>query len=119
MPHPDNPIQGPCLGRETLFLFDNVIIGAMEVNQRTAAWIHGKALTQLQRVGCQILPNGFSIALSIRELVRSGHLFSTEVLLRPLIERVAVISHLMEIGDNALDLWERGWRRRAIPGQSC
>jgi hypothetical protein len=115
MPHPDSPIQDPYLGRETLFLFDNLIIGAMEVNQKVAAWTHGKELTRLQRVACQIIPNGFSIVLSIRELVRSGYLFSAEILLRPLIERVAVISYLREIGNDALDLWEQGWPHKTRP----
>jgi hypothetical protein len=114
MPHPDSPIQDPYLGRESLFLFDNLIVGAMEVNQRVAAWTHGKELTRLQHVACQILPNGFSIVLSIRELVRAGYLFSAEILLRPLIERVAVISYMMET-DNALDLWEQGWPHKTRP----
>jgi hypothetical protein len=115
MPHPDSSIQDPYLGRETLFLFDNLIVGAMEVNQRVAAWTHGKELSRLQRAACQILPNGFSIVLSIRELVRSGYLFSAEILLRPLIERVAVISYLKEVGDDALDLWEQGWPHKTRP----
>jgi|SRR5271166_176442 len=115
MPHPDSPIQDPYLGREALFLFDNLISGAMAVNQRAAAWTHGRQLTRLQRAACQIIPNGFSIALSIRELVRAGYLFSAEILLRPLIERVAVISYLVDTGDQALDLWEQGWPHKTRP----
>jgi len=48
-------------------------------------------------------------------LVRTGYLFSAEILLRPLIERVAVISYLMHIGDKALDLWEQGWPYKTRP----
>lgn len=87
----------------------------MDVNQRVAAWTHGKLLTRLQRSACQILPNGFSIALSIRELLRAGYLFSADILLRPLIERVAVISYLVDAGDQALDLWEQGWPHKSRP----
>jgi hypothetical protein len=115
MAHSDSPIQDPYLGRESLFLFDNLIIGAMEVNQRVAAWTYGKKLTRIQRAACQILPNGFSIVLSIRELVRTGYLFSAEILLRPLIERVAVISYLKRVGNDALDLWEQGWPHKTRP----
>jgi hypothetical protein len=113
--HPDSPIQDPYLGRKPLLLFDNLIVVAMTINQEVAAWTHGKELTRLQRAACQILPNGFSIALSIRELVRAGYLFSAEILLRPLIERVAVISYLAEVGNSALDLWEQGWPHKTRP----
>src|SRR5260370_19472868 len=115
MPHPDSPIQDPYLGREALFVFDSLISGAMAVNRRVAAWTHGRQLTRLQRAACQIIPNGFAIALSIRELVRTGYLFSAEILLRPLIERVAVVSYLMETGNKALDLWEQGWPHATRP----
>jgi hypothetical protein len=115
MPHPDSAIQDPYLGREALFLFDSLISGAMAVNQGVAARTHGRQLTRLQRAACHIIPNGFSIALSIRELVRTGYLFSAEILLRPLIERVAVISYLVETGSEALDLWERGWPHATRP----
>jgi hypothetical protein len=86
----------------------------MEVNQKIARWTHGQQLTPLQRAACQIIPNGFSIALSIRELVRTGYLFSAEILLRPLLERVAVISYLIQ-HEEALNLWERGWPYKSRP----
>ncbi len=114
MPHRNSPIQDPYLGRQSLLSFDSVIPPAMEVNQKIARWTRGQQLTPLQRAACQIIPNGFSIALSIRELVRTGYLFSAELLLRPLMERVAVISYLIQ-HEEALNLWERGWPYKSRP----
>jgi hypothetical protein len=37
-------------------------------------------------------PQGISLALSIRELIRQGYLFAALVLVRPLIERAVRIS---------------------------
>src|SRR5438874_10366310 len=115
MPHPDSPIQDPYLGRQSLHQFDILITAGMALNTAVANGTHGRELTRLQRAGCQIIPNGFSIALSIRELLRAGYLFSAEILLRPLIERVAVLSHLIVTGEDALILWERGWPHKTRP----
>lgn len=115
MPHPNSPIQDPYLGRSLLHGLDLLIVGAMSLNTEVANSTHGKELTRLQRAACQIIPNGFSIALSIRELIRSGYLFSAEILVRPMIERVAVLSHLIVAGDTALDLWEQGWPHKTRP----
>lgn len=115
MPHPASPIQDPYLGRQSLYRFDVLISAAMALNTTVAGWTHGKELTSLQRAACQIIPNGFSIALSIRELVRGGYLFSAEILLRPLVERVAVISYLMTKDSSAIHLWEEGWPHKTRP----
>ena len=102
---PDNE---PYLGRESVFQFDQMIQAAMEKNAKIGPWTHGRNLTPLQSAATELLPHGFSIALSIRELVRQGYLISAEILLRPLIERAAVISYLCE-APSALPLWEAGW----------
>jgi hypothetical protein len=115
MPDPDGLIQDPYLGRQSLYLFDTLIPPAMTLNKTVADWTHGRELTRLQQAACQIIPNGFSIALSIRELLRKGYLFSAEILLRPLLERLAVVSYLIDIGDTALDLWALGWPHRTRP----
>jgi hypothetical protein len=115
MPHPDSPIQDPYLGRPALHAFDLMIVAVMKLNTEVANSTHGRDLTRLQRAACQIIPNGFSIALSVRELIRAGYLFSAEILLRPLIERVAVLSYLLASGDKALDLWGRGWPHKSRP----
>jgi hypothetical protein len=115
---PDTPIytpdNEPYLGRESLWRFDEVIVTAMDVNGRIGPWTHGRELSPLQRAGAELLPHGFSIALSIRELIRQGYLISAEILLRPLIERAAVVSYLCETLD-ALALWESGWPHKSRP----
>lgn len=102
------------LGRESVFQFDQMIKAAMEKNAKIGPWTHGRNLTPLQSAATELLPHGFSIALSIRELVRQGYLISAEILLRPLIERAAVISYLCET-PSALPLWEAGWPHKSRP----
>jgi hypothetical protein len=108
---PDNE---PYLGRDSVFHFDQMILAAMEQNAQIGPWTHGKKLTPLQRAATELLPHGFSIALSIRELIRQGYLISAEILLRPLVERAAVISYLCET-PSALPLWEAGWPHKSRP----
>lgn len=108
---PDNE---PYLGRESVFQFDQMIQAAMEKNAKIGPWTHGRKLTRLQIAATELLPHGFSIALSIREMVRQGYLVSAEILLRPLIERAAVTSYLCET-PNALSLWEAGWPHKSRP----
>ena len=91
-----------------------MIVAAMEQNTKIGPWTHGKALTPLQRAGTELLPHGFSIALSIRELVRQGYLISAEILLHLLVERAAVVSYLCE-KPTSVCLWEAGWPHKSRP----
>ena len=111
---PDNE---PYLGLESLLWFDRIICWSMESNQKIASWTREKAslLTPLQRAACQIIPQGISIALSIRELIRQGYLFSALILMRPLIERAATVSYL-DINPEAVSLWKNGWLYSKRPG---
>lgn len=104
----------PYLGRESVFHFDKMIQDSMQMNALIAPWTRGRTLTPLQRAATEIIPHGFSIALGIRELIRQGYLLSAEILLRPLLERVAVVSYLCEVPD-ALPLWEAGWPHKSRP----
>jgi hypothetical protein len=104
----------PYRGRLSVFQFDQMILVAMEQNAKIAPWTHGKTLSGLQRAATELIPHGFSIALSIRELVRQGYLVSAEILLRPLIERAAVLSYLCEHPEK-LTLWEAGWPHKSRP----
>jgi hypothetical protein len=88
----------------------------MGVNQEAATRSRAN-LSRLQMAACQIIPQGVSIALSIRELVRQGYLLSAEILLRPLIERTASISYLAE-HESAVALWEQGWPHKKRPSLS-
>ena len=110
---PDNE---PYLGRQSVFHFDQVIISALEANAEVAAFTreHAHELSDLQNAACQIIPQGINLALSIRELVRQGYLFPAVVLMRPLIERAAIISYLHERPEE-VRLWQNGWRYRERP----
>ena len=110
---PDNE---PYLGLESLLWFDRIICWSLECNGKVANWTrrNGSSLTSLQRAGCQIIPQGISIALSIRELLRQAYLLSAKILLRPLIERAAIISYL-DASPDAVHLWESGWRHGKRP----
>jgi len=110
---PDNE---PYLGLPTLVAFDQAIVWALEGNGNVAAWTHAHSdeLSSLQLAACQIIPQGINIALSIRELVRQGYLFPAMVLMRPLIERAAVISYLCG-NPQAVALWHAGWKHSQRP----
>lgn len=108
---PDNE---PYLGRASVFHFDQVIMSCLESNAELAAYTHDHELSDLQRAACQLIPQGINLALSIRELVRQGYLFAAVVLMRPLIERTAIISYLHEQPE-AVPFWHSGWKHRERP----
>jgi hypothetical protein len=108
---PDNE---PYLGRQSVYHFDQVIMSCLEANAKVAAYTRTHDLSELQKAACQIIPQGINLALSIRELVRQGYLFAAVVLMRPLIERAAIISYLHEHPE-AVNLWKDGWRFKERP----
>lgn len=110
---PDNE---PYLGLESVLWFDRVIVWALEGNQQVASYTHAhqNELSPLQKAASQIIPQGINIALSIREMVRQGYLFPALVLMRPLIERAAVLSYLIA-NPPAVALWESGWKHAHRP----
>lgn len=108
---PDNE---PYLGRMSVYHFDQVIISCLEANAEVAVYTHTHQLNDLQLAACQIIPQGINLALSIRELVRQGYLFAAVVLMRPLIERAAIISYLHERPEEVA-LWHSGWKYRQRP----
>ncbi len=111
---PDNE---PYLGRESVYHFDQVIISCLERNALVAQHTHQGALSDLQKAACQIIPQGINLALAIRELVRQGYLFAALVLMRPLIERAAIISYL-EAHPDETEIWQRGWQFGKRPSLS-
>ena len=110
---PDNE---PYLGRASVLAFDRQISFTLFVNQHIAEYTQANRdrLSAVQRAACQIIPQGISLALSIRELIRQGYLFGALVLMRPLIERAAMISYIL-LHPDAVAVWERGWRFRERP----
>ena len=110
------PANEPYLGLDSVLWFDRIICQSMKSNVATAQWtqLNSASLSALQRAACQIIPQGISIALSIRELIRQAYLLSAFILIRPLIERAAIVSYL-NIHPDAVCLWEDGWKHRQRP----
>lgn len=110
------PANEPYLGRQALLTFDREIPFNLWVSSHIAAYTRANrdSLTDLQRAACQIVPQGINLALSIRELIRQAYLFAALVLVRPLIERAAIISYISAHPD-AIEKWKGGWRFRERP----
>lgn len=108
---PDNE---PYLGRATVLAFDNAIIASMNANAHIAPYTYKIEKSDLQLAACQIIPQGFSIALAIRELVRQGYLFGASVLMRSLVERAVTIMYLYENPDKVA-IWTDGWKHKERP----
>lgn len=112
-----NPSNEPYLGRESVYHFDQIILSCLEQNGAIAAHTHTHALSDLQKAACQIIPQGINLGLTIRELVRQGYLFGASVLIRPLVERAAIISYLYRHVEG-VEGWESGWKHGKRPGLS-
>lgn len=104
------PSNEPYLGRQSVLQFDQTIVACMEANAIASAYSYQAELSDLQSAACQVIPQGINLALSIRELVQQGYLFSALVLMRPLIERAAIMSYLTEYPDEVAK-WRKGWQR--------
>jgi hypothetical protein len=108
------PHNEPYLGREILLAFDRLIPPALETHTRIGARTFRGELNSLQVAATEIIPQGVSIALSVRELVRQAYLYSAGILIRPLVERAGMIRHLQRNPD-AVELWRSGWPRKTQP----
>ncbi len=104
----------PYLGRTLLFHFDRLISSAMEQNAATAPRSRTRSLTDHQHMACQVIAQSLSISLSIRELIRQGYLFGGHVLLRPLVERAAILLYL-HLYPEEIDRWNNGWEYHDAP----
>jgi hypothetical protein len=108
------PHDEPYLGHPTLLEFDQAIPPAMKINVRLAQGTFDCQLSPVQQAAAQLIPQAVSIALSIREMIRQGYLFSAGLLLRPLIERVGTVEYL-RIHPEAVQAWHAGWPRKEQP----
>lgn len=108
------PHNEPYLGRERLLEFDKAIPMAMQRNTAVAARTFETKMSSLQAAVAEIVPQGISVALSIRELIRQGYLFSATILLRPLLERTALVFYLIDT-PVSVDAWHNGWPRKDQP----
>lgn len=102
---PDNE---PYLGLPWVHELDLLISSTAVLSQQVGAWSRKAKLTDLQSAVAEIAPSAFSVALSIREMVRQGYLLSGHVLLRPLMERAATICYLVQYPED-VSLWRSGW----------
>ena len=108
------PHNEPYLGRERLLEFDKAIPAAMQRNAAVAARTFKTKMSSQQAAVSEIVPQGISIALSVRELIRQGYLFSATILLRPLLERTGLVFYLIDTPE-AVIAWHNGWPRSAQP----
>lgn len=108
------PDDEPYLGRQSVYHLDVILRRFIEEQTRIADWTRSNDLSDLEQASSELVPSASSIARSIRELVRQGYLLSALVLGRPLFERVATLSHLIE---NPADvaLWQQGWPHGSRP----
>lgn len=108
------PHNEPYLGHPQLLAFDKGIPAAMRINTEVARRTFCASLSSLQTAATEIIPQGISIALSIRELIRQAYLYSAGILIRPLVERTGTI-HYLHAHPEAVAAWRGGWPRRSQP----
>ena len=108
---PDNE---PYLGGTQVHNFDLSIPRALRVHAEIGPRTFAQSLTPIQKAAVEIIPQGVSIALSIRELVRQAYLYSAAILLRPLVERTGMIQYLA-MHPEAVNSWHTGWSRKSQP----
>lgn len=108
------PADEPYLGRQSVRALDEMIVRFLEAQRTIADWTRANDLTPLQRAASELIPSASSVALSVRELVRQGYLLSALILTRPLMERTATISYLVE-HPHAVALWAEGWPHKSRP----
>lgn len=108
------PHNEPYLGHPALLEFDIAIPPAIKTHIRLSQGTFDRDLSLLEQAAVQLIPQAVSIALSIRELIRQGYLYSAALLLRPMIERVGLLEYL-RIHPEAVQSWHGGWLRNDQP----
>ncbi len=108
------PGNEPYLGVEGVYDFDLAIPRAMAVHADIGKATFAANLSPLQLAATVIIPQGVSLALSVRELIRQAYLYPAAILLRPLVERTGMIQHLA-MHPASLEAWQRGWPRKSQP----
>lgn len=103
------PSNEPYLGRTSVEKFDRAIVMVLERNLALAERSRRPGLSAVQVAAGQLIPQGIKLALAVRELVRQGYLFAARVLMRSLVERVAIAFYLEQNPDE-IGVWQRGWK---------
>jgi|SRR5579872_2720328 len=108
---PDNE---PYLGLTSVFALDVTISACLDLSGKVAPTTHEMEKSDLQEAACQLVPQAINLTLAVRELVRQGYLFGALILLRSLIERVAILRYIIS-SPEGIDLWKRGWNHKEAP----
>ncbi|MEY2847384.1 MAG: hypothetical protein RI885_49 [Actinomycetota bacterium] len=108
---PDNE---PYLGLPWVHELDLLISSTTVLSMEVGHWSRRNECSELQQAISELAPSVFSIAFSIRELVRQGYLLSGIILLRPLMERAATIAHLSQHEED-VEIWKSGWAWKERP----
>lgn len=108
---PDNE---PYLGRTSVHVLDVTISACLGLSGRVAPTTYAVEKSDLQKAACQLIPQAINLALAVRELVRQGYLFGALILLRSLVERVAILRYIIS-SPKGIDLWKRGWNHKEAP----
>jgi hypothetical protein len=108
---PDNE---PYLGTGPLQRFDEALVSAFATCRTLAPLTRESELQQIERAVVDLVPTSISIAASIRELIRQAYLPAAKILLRPLIERTAVVDYVVN-QPGGIELWCDGWDYRKRP----
>lgn len=108
------PNNEPYLGRASVLMLDQRIVQCLAMSSEIAPRTRSVTKSDAQQIACHLIPQGISIVLSLRELVRQGYLFGALTLLRPLAERVVILYYLHSYPD-AITLWKRGWKHDEAP----
>lgn len=72
------------------------------------------SMTPLQTAAAEIIPQGVSIVLSIREMIRQAYLYPAAILVRSLVERTGMVQYLL-VNPKAVAAWHAGWLRKLQP----
>jgi hypothetical protein len=104
----------PYADRSALIRFDEIIKLALDAYHRTLRRVHVVDSTDARVMVGVVAPQLYSLALSIRELVRLGYLFGAQVLMRPLMERSCILLYL-RIRPQEISKWNSGWQQGVAP----
>ncbi len=94
-------------------VINTVLLHADDIRE----WIARNKLTPLQEGAIHLIPQATHLAASIQHLLDGALLLGSNVLLRPLIERVATMSYLYAHPNRVMD-WSRDWKGTQRPNFS-
>lgn len=108
------PSNEPYLGLEELVALDELIVVAVQELHRAKPFTSSPQLSTLQKAAILLIPSGYSLCLSVRELIRQGYLHGALTLLRPILERAITVQYL-RLNPKAHSIWDSGWKYRERP----